>query len=46
VGVETAKWLNATAVNATGIAPVPLAAAEGAPHTLILARYNNTFVNA
>ncbi|MFZ8810503.1 MAG: hypothetical protein ACO2PN_20645, partial [Pyrobaculum sp.] len=41
--LETAKWLNATAVNATGIAPVPLMAVEGAPHTLILARYNNTF---
>ncbi|NAZ34988.1 MAG: hypothetical protein GU356_12050 [Pyrobaculum sp.] len=43
-GVETAKWLNATAVNATGIAPVPLIAVEGAPHTLFLGRYNNTFV--
>jgi hypothetical protein len=43
-GVETAKWLNATAANATGIAPVPLWAVEGAPHTLFLARYNNTFV--
>jgi len=43
-GVETAKWLNATAANATGIAPVPLLAVEGDPHTLFLARYNNTFV--
>jgi hypothetical protein len=43
-GLETAKWLNATAANATGIAPVPLWAVEGTPHTLILARYNNTFV--
>jgi len=42
--LETAKWLNATATNATGIAPVPLLAVEGTPHTLILARYNNTFV--
>jgi hypothetical protein len=30
-GLETAKWLNATAANATGIAPVPLMAVEGAP---------------
>jgi len=43
-GVETAKWLNATAANATGIAPVPLVVVEGAPHTLFLAGYNNTFV--
>jgi len=43
-GLETAKWLNATAANATGIAPVPLVAVEGAPHTMFLARYNNTFV--
>jgi len=43
-GVETAKWLNATAVNATGIAPVPLVVVEGAPYTLFLGRYNNTFV--
>jgi hypothetical protein len=43
-GVETAKWLNATAVNATGIAPVPLVVVEGAPHTLFLGGYNNTFV--
>jgi len=43
-GVETAKWLNATAANATGIAPVPLVAVEGAPHTLFLGGYNNTFV--
>jgi hypothetical protein len=43
-GVETAKWLNATAANATGIAPVPLLAVEGTPHILFLARYNNTFV--
>jgi hypothetical protein len=43
-GVEMAKWLNATAANATGIAPVPLVAVEGAPHTLFLAGYNNTFV--
>jgi hypothetical protein len=42
--VETAKWLNATAANATGIAPVPLVAVEGTPHTLYLAKYNNTFV--
>jgi hypothetical protein len=43
-GVETAKWLNATAANATGIAPVPLVVVEGTPHTLFLAQYNNTFV--
>jgi hypothetical protein len=43
-GLETAKWLNATAANATGIAPVPLVVVEGAPHTLFLAGYNNTFV--
>ncbi|MFZ8840308.1 MAG: hypothetical protein ACO2PM_15630, partial [Pyrobaculum sp.] len=43
-GLETAKWLNATAANATGVAPVPLTAAEGTPHTLFLAGYNNTFV--
>ncbi|MFZ8811139.1 MAG: hypothetical protein ACO2PN_23925, partial [Pyrobaculum sp.] len=43
-GVETAKWLNATAANATGIAPVPLVVVEGDPHTLFLTRYNNTFV--
>ncbi len=43
-GVETAKWLNATAANATGIAPVPLVVVEGDPHTLFLARYDNTFV--
>jgi len=43
-GVETGKWLNATAANATGIAPVPLMAVEGAPHTIVVARYNNTFV--
>jgi len=43
-GLETAKWLNATAANATGIAPVPLLAVEGTPHTLFLARYNSTFV--
>jgi len=43
-GVETAKWLNATAANATGIAPVPLVVVEGAPHTLFLTQYNNTFV--
>jgi hypothetical protein len=42
--VETAKWLNATAVNATGTAPVPLMIVEGAPHTLFIGRYNNTFV--
>jgi hypothetical protein len=42
-GLETAKWLNATATNATGIAPVPLAVVEGAPHTLFLGGYNNTF---
>jgi hypothetical protein len=42
-GVETARWLNATAVNATGIAPVPLVVVEGTPHTLFLAGYNNTF---
>ncbi|MFZ8841698.1 MAG: hypothetical protein ACO2PM_22800, partial [Pyrobaculum sp.] len=42
--VETAKWLNATAVNAIGIAPVPLVVVEGTPHTLFLGRYNNTFV--
>jgi hypothetical protein len=43
-GVETAKWLNATATNATGIAPVPLVVVEGTPHTLFLGGYNNTFV--
>jgi len=43
-GLETAKWLNATAANAAGIAPVPLVVVEGDPHTLFLARYNNTFV--
>jgi len=43
-GLETAKWLNATATNATGIAPVPLTAIKGTPHTLFLAQYNNTFV--
>jgi hypothetical protein len=43
-GLETAKWLNATAANATGIAPVPLVAVEGMPHTLFLGGYNNTFV--
>jgi hypothetical protein len=43
-GLETAKWLNATAANATGIAPVPLMAVEGTPHILFFARYNNTFV--
>jgi hypothetical protein len=43
-GLETAKWLNATAANATGIAPVPLVVVEGTPHTLFLAGYNNTFV--
>jgi len=43
-GLETAKWLNATAANATGIAPVPLVVAEGTPHTLFLGGYNNTFV--
>jgi hypothetical protein len=43
-GLETAKWLNATAANATGIAPVPLVVVEGTPHTLFLGRYNNTFV--
>jgi hypothetical protein len=43
-GLETAKWLNATAANATGVAPVPLVVVEGAPHTLFLGRYNNTFV--
>ncbi len=43
-GVETVKWLNATAANATGIAPVPLVVVEGDPYTLFLARYNNTFV--
>jgi hypothetical protein len=42
-GMETAKWLNATATNATGIAPVPLVVVEGTPHTLFLAGYNNTF---
>jgi hypothetical protein len=42
--VETAKWLNATATNATGMAPVPLVVVEGTPHTFFLARYNNTFV--
>ncbi len=41
--VETAKWLNATATNATGIAPVPMVVVEGTPHTLFLAGYNNTF---
>jgi len=43
-GLETAKWLNATATNATGIAPVPLSAIKGTPHTMLLAQYNNTFV--
>ncbi len=43
-GVETARWLNATALNATGIAPVPLVVVEGTPHTFFLAGYNNTFV--
>jgi hypothetical protein len=43
-GLETAKWLNATAANATGIAPMPLVTVEGTPHTLFFARYNNTFV--
>jgi len=43
-GLETAKWLNTTAANATGIAPVPLVVVEGAPHTLFFAQYNNTFV--
>jgi hypothetical protein len=43
-GLETAKWLNATAANATGIAPVPLVVVEGTPHTLFFAGYNNTFV--
>ena len=43
-GLETARWLSATATNATGIAPVPLLAVEGDPYTLFIARYNNTFV--
>jgi len=43
-GLETAKWLNATATNATGIAPVPLVVVKGTPYTLFLAQYNNTFV--
>jgi hypothetical protein len=43
-GLETAKWLNATAANATGISPVPLVVVEGTPHTLFLGGYNNTFV--
>jgi hypothetical protein len=43
-GLETAKWLNATAANATGIAPVPLSAIKGTPHTLFLGGYNNTFI--
>jgi hypothetical protein len=42
--LESAKWEEAAASNATGTAPTPLLATEGAPHTLYLARYNNTFV--
>jgi len=41
---QTSTWLNATAANATGTAPVPLLFVGGTPNTLYLARYNNTFV--
>jgi len=41
---QTSTWLNATAANATGTAPVPLLFVGGTPNVLYLATYNNTFV--
>ncbi|MDT7883141.1 MAG: hypothetical protein RRB51_11575, partial [Thermoproteus sp.] len=40
---QTSTWLNATAANATGTAPVPLLFVGGTPNTLYLATYNNSF---